>query len=385
MDRIEPFLLERFFARHEFSARRLMSSSDCETTTVRALLGMEPGAEEAFLDGRLGYTETRGAPSLREDIAALYSPADAGGPGAEGIFVHAGAEEAILNLCLAILGPGDHVVVNRPAYQSLEALPRWRGAAVSHWDLRDDGRRWRLDPDDLAALLGASTKLVIVNAPHNPTGALPTKAEFEAIVRLCREAGAILLVDEVYRGLERDPGRALAPACEAYENGVSLNVLSKTAGLAGLRIGWLATRRKDLLDAVAVVKDYNTICSSAPSEFLAGIAARNFATIAARNHALCAANIALFEDFVRRHPDFVALTPPEGSSICFPRLAGRAEGLFGGDSEAMALELLAETGILLIPGKLYGFEPRHWRLGFGRADFAAGLRELESWVLARGY
>ena len=227
--------------------------------------------------------------------------------------------------------------------------------------------------------------MVILNAPHNPTGALPTLAEFESIVELCRKAGALLLVDEVYRGLERDPARALPPICEVYENGISLNVFSKTTGLAGLRIGWLATRRKDLLDAVAIVKDYNSICSSAPSEFLAGIAARNFAAIAARNHALCATNLALFEDFVRRHPDFVALTPPEGSSICFPRLAGRAEGDFGGDAEAMVLELLAEAGILLIPGKLYGFDPRHWRLGFGRGDFATGLSELESWVAGRGY
>jgi len=385
MNAIEPFKLERYFAKHEFSARRLLCSSDCETTSIRDLLAMESGAAEAFLDFRLGYTETRGAPALREAIAAGYAPAAEGGPGPEGIFVHAGAEEAILNLCLALVGPGDHVVVNHPAYQSLEALPRWRGAAVSAWDFRDDGSRWYLDPDDLSTLLVPKTKLVVVNAPHNPTGALPTRDEFEAIVEHCRRAGALLLVDEVYRGLERDPRRALPPACEIYENGVSLNVLSKTAGLAGLRIGWLATRRTDVLDAVAVVKDYNSLCSSGPSEFLAGIAVRHFAALAARNRGLCASNLALFESFVAGHPGFAALTPPEGSSICFPRLAGKAERDFGGDAEAMALALLADEGILLLPGKLYGHDAKHWRLGFGRADFPEGLRELELWTMRRGY
>ncbi|HUX38757.1 MAG TPA: aminotransferase class I/II-fold pyridoxal phosphate-dependent enzyme [Rectinemataceae bacterium] len=396
MDTIEPFKLERYFARHEFSARRLLCSSDCETRSLGDILAFEPGSEKAFFDLRLGYTETRGAPSLREAITTLYAssgpgaaPGSAGGAagpiGPGDVFVHAGAEEAILNLCLALVGPGDHVVVNSPAYQSLEAIPRWRGAAVSRWELREEGSRWRLDPDDLAALLAPKTKLVIMNAPHNPTGALPTREEFDRIVALCRRAGALLLVDEVYRGLERDPERALPPACLAYENGISLNVLSKTAGLAGLRIGWLATRRTDVLDAVALVKDYNTICSSGPSEFLAEIALRNFGRLAAENRELCAANLALFGAFMERHPDFVAMTRPEGSSIAFPRLAGRAAADFGGDAETLALALLADTGILILPGKLYGYDARYWRLGYGRADFAEGLSELESWLQSRAY
>ena len=395
MDTIEPFKLERYFAKHEFSARRLLCSSDCETRSLGGILALEPGSEKAFFDFRLGYTETRGAPALREAIASLYAPSSKAGPagGIEGhrplapeeVFVHAGAEEAIFNLCLALLGPGDHVVVNRPAYQSLEAIPRWRGAAVSHWDLREESSRWLLDPDDLEALLVPKTKLVILNAPHNPTGALPTREEFDRIVALCRRAGAILLVDEVYRGIERDPERTLPPACLAYENGISLNVLSKTTGLAGLRIGWLATPRSDILDAVATVKDYNSICSSGPSEFLAGIAARNFGRLAEENRRRCESNLRLFEAFASRHPDFVAMTPPEGSSIAFPRLSGRAATDFGMDAEPMALALLADTGVLLLPGTLYDYDPRYWRLGYGRADFAEGLAELEAWLQGRAY
>ncbi|MEI6387598.1 MAG: pyridoxal phosphate-dependent aminotransferase [Spirochaetota bacterium] len=382
---ISPFKLERFFARHEFTAKRLLCTSDCESISVGELLAMEPGAGERLSAFRLGYTETRGAPALREAIASLHAPEGSGGPGPGGIFVHAGAAEGVLNLLASILGSKDHVIVGEPAYQSLAELPRWLGAAVSPWRIRNDGKRWRFDPDDLHRLLATRTKLVLLNVPHNPTGALPTHEEYEAIISLCRNHGAILLVDEVYRLLERNPERRLAPVCEAYEKGVSLNVLSKSAGLAGLRIGWLATRRRDLLDAVADFKDYNSICSSGPSEFLAGIAIRNLERIVGRNRRLCAENFRALEAFLHDHPDFATLVPPEGSSVCFPRLSGKAEAAFGGDAEAMTLDLLGSSGVLLLPGSVYGWEPAHFRVGFGRADFREGLAELETWALAQGY
>ena len=388
----EPFRLERFFAAHEFSARLLLCTSDCESMPVRELLALEPGAEEALLSLRLGYTETRGDPGLRADIARLYPGAGPSGLGPEGVFVHAGAEEAILNLCLALLSPGDHVVVNSPCYQSLAEIPRALGCAVSPWSLREEGGRWTLDPDELARLLKAKTKLVVLNMPHNPTGALMDGDAFGRSVELCRKAGAVLLVDEVYRHLERDPARRLPAACEAYENGVSLNVLSKSAGLAGLRIGWLASRRLDILDAVAVVKDYNSICSSGPSEVLAGVAVRNLGRIAERNRALCASNLALLNSFFARRPGFAAWSEPEGGSIAFPRLGPEAAAAFpaaagsggrGGDAEALALRLLSEAGVLLLPGAYYGFDPAYFRLGYGRASMPAALAALEAWLDSR--
>ncbi|MEI6874860.1 MAG: aminotransferase class I/II-fold pyridoxal phosphate-dependent enzyme [Spirochaetota bacterium] len=389
MDTMRPFQLERFFSKYEFSAKHLLCASDCESMSVRELLafdaGREAGGAEGLLDLRLGYTETRGSPALRRDIAALYAEGSRGGPGPEGIFVHAGAEEAVLNFCLATINPGDRVIVNEPAYQSLSELPRWRGAELDSWRVREDGSRWFLDPDELGRLLSKKTKAVIINLPHNPTGALATRGEFEAIVSHCRKAGVILFVDEVYRHLELKESRRLPPACEAYENGVSLNVLSKSAGLAGLRLGWLATRRADILEAVAVVKDYNSICASAPSEYLAGIAVRNFEAITAKNRRLCADNLALLEAFVARHPDFISWVPPEASSIGFPRLAGRAELDFASDAEAMALRLLEDRGVLLLPGAYYGYDRRHFRIGYGRASMVEALVRLERWVEKLGY
>ncbi|MBN2874978.1 MAG: aminotransferase class I/II-fold pyridoxal phosphate-dependent enzyme [Spirochaetales bacterium] len=371
----KPFALERFFAKHEFSAKYLLCSSDCESMPIRELLAMEEGSDEKLLDLRLGYTETRGAPSLREAIASHYAGLDP-----DSVFVHAGAEEAILNLCLALLEPDDRVIVTYPGYQSLEEIPRSLGCETVRWELREtparngNARRWFLDPDELPVLSGGKAKIIIMNAPHNPTGALPTRAEFEAIISYARRTGAILFVDEVYRRLEHSHEARLPSVCELYEHGVALDVLSKHSGLAGLRVGWLASRRTDILDAVAVVKDYNSICTSAPSEALAEIAVRNLEAIAARNRTIVAGNLALLDSFFERHPDFALWTRPEAGSIAFPRLAG------GGDAEALAERLVAEAGVLLLPGAYYDYASSFFRVGFGRATMPEALEKLESWL-----
>ena len=368
----KPFALERFFAKHEFSAQYLLCTSDCESFPVREILAMEEQALDKLLDLRLGYTETRGAPSLRAAIADHYA-----GLSPDDIFVHSGAEEAILNLCMAILSPGDRVVVNFPCYQSLAEIPASLGCDVVPWNFREQNsptRRWAIDPDELAKLVGKTTKLIVLNAPHNPTGALPTREEFEAIVGIARKAGAVLLVDEVYRRLERTQKNRLPSVCEEYENGVALDVLSKHSGLAGLRIGWLASRRADILDAVAVVKDYNSICASAPSEAIAEIAIRNLEHIATRNRGIVAKNTALLDSFFARWPNFARWTPPEGGSIAFPHLCD------GSDAEAMAERVVTESGVLLLPGTFYDYDPSYFRIGFGRANMPEALGRLEWWL-----
>jgi aspartate/methionine/tyrosine aminotransferase len=372
----KPFALERYFARYEFSVRHLLSASDCETISTRELLALEPGSEERFLSQRLGYTETRGDPRLRADLASLYK-----GLSADSILVHAGAEEAILDFCLATLSPGDHVVVNFPCYQSLAEIPRALGCAVDPWPLVEreasgpgGGRRWAFDIESLERLLGPKTRLVMLNAPHNPTGALPTLEEYEAIIALCSKAGALLFCDEVYRHLERDQARRLPPACELYDDAVSLNVLSKSAGLAGLRIGWLATRRSDILDAVAEAKDYGSLCASGPSEFLAGVAARHLPSLVARNRAIIETNLGLLEGFFARRSDFASWTRPEGGSVGFPRLTA------GRDAEALSRRLVAETGVMILPGSCFSGDPSRFRLGFGRASLPEALSALELWL-----
>jgi aspartate/methionine/tyrosine aminotransferase len=370
-----PFALERFFAAHEFSARRLLCCSDCETMSAGDLLALEPGARDRLMSLRLGYTETRGDPRLRADIAGMYR-----GLGPESVLVHVGAEEAILDFCLGALSPGDHVVVNAPCYQSLAEIPRALGCAVDPWPLRRDGGRWAFDPDSLERLLRPKTRMVVLNAPHNPTGALPTPEEYGAIIGLCRRAGAILFCDEVYAGLEYHPGRALEPACTAYEDGVSLNVLSKSWGLAGLRIGWLASRRADLLEETARAKDYSSICASAPSELLAGVAVRNRAALVGRSRALISANLPILDRFLAARRELFEWARPEAGPIGFPLLGPAAPWA---DAAELSAALLEDGGMLILPGDRYSYDPRGFRIGFGRADFPDALSALDQWLERR--
>ena len=177
---LPPFALERFFARHEFEAPHLLCASDCESMTVDELLAMEPGAAAALGALRLGYTESAGGPTLRSAIAALYSTVRR-----DDVLVTAGAEEGIFTFMHAALSPGDHLVVHQPCYRSLVEVARSIGCEVSPWAARED-RGWELDPDECASLIRPSTRVIVMNVPHNPTGYLMAADAFQRTLAPCR-------------------------------------------------------------------------------------------------------------------------------------------------------------------------------------------------------
>ncbi|HUX32898.1 MAG TPA: aminotransferase class I/II-fold pyridoxal phosphate-dependent enzyme [Gemmatimonadaceae bacterium] len=362
--RPSPFLLERYFATREFSAPYQLSGSDCETLSVGELLAFDPSAAQRLQELRLGYTESAGAPGLRAAVAGLYD-----GLPADGVLVHAGAQEGVFTLINAVLHPGDHAIVQWPCYQSLFELPRAAGAQVSAW--RADPATWAPDLDELPRLVRPETRLLVVNSPHNPTGHHFDRETFDAIVALARRHGLMVLSDEVYRGLEYAAADQLPAMCDAYEHGVSLGVMSKAYGLAGLRIGWLATRDHRVLAAAAEVKDYTTICNSAPSELLATVALGAREMILARNRALVRANLARLREFFARRADVFRWVPPGAGSVTFPTV-------IGGDVDAFCSRILDGAGVLLLPGTVFDVESREVRLGFGRADVPEALSRLDA-------
>ncbi len=261
--RLPDFSLERWFARFEFSVRVNLCASDVEGMPLAELLALADPPSRALWDGlSLGYTESAGHPELREEIAGLYE-----GVEADDVLVCAGAEEAIFLLANALAGPGGRAVCVRPSYQSLHEVARAAGAEVTPLDL-DPARGWAPDLDRLRDALDQGASAVLVNWPHNPTGALVGRDAFREVVAMTDAAGATLVCDEVYRLLEHDPAERLPAGVEASERAVSIGVMSKAFGLAGLRIGWIATRDRALLGRAAALKDYTSICSSAPSEIL---------------------------------------------------------------------------------------------------------------------
>jgi aspartate/methionine/tyrosine aminotransferase len=368
----EPFKLERFFARHEFTARYLLSTSDCQGLAMADLLaGASTDLRDRWDHLHLGYTESQGLPELRSEIAAMY---EAVVP--EEVLV-AAPEELIFLTMNALLRSGDHVICTFPGYQSLYELAISIGCEVSLWK-PVEGDLWRFDPDDLKRLLRLETRLVVWNFPHNPTGALPSRDDYKKMLDLVRESGAWLFGDEMYRLLEPVDDVRLPAAVDRSGRAISLSGMSKSFALAGLRIGWAATHDLDLLERMKGLKDYTTICSSAPSELLAlmGLKARH--EILKHNRELVRRNVELAGAAFERLHGVFSWIPPQGGTVCFPRLA---EGLAhaAGGAEAFCARVLADTGVLLLPSTAYGYGDNHVRVGLGREDFAEGLRVLEEY------
>lgn len=365
--RIAEFALERYFARWEFAVEHLLCASDVEAMPMADLLALADDETRAMWDRlTLGYTESPGHPLLRQEIASLYD-----GLEADDVLVFAGAEEAIFCLANVMLGPGDHAIVTWPAYQSLYEVARATGADVTLHELRE-ASGWAIDIAALRRQVTPATRLIVINAPHNPTGMLPDRATFDAVVAIADEAGAYLLVDEVYRFLEFDDRDRLPTGADASERGISLGVMSKSFAMAGLRIGWLATRDRDLLASCASFKDYTTICSAAPSEVLALIGLRARDAVLARSREIVAANLDRLEAFFVEWADRFSWIRPRGGSVGFPRLTVPGVAI-----DDWAADLVEAEGVLLLPASQFGYGGNHFRLGFGRTDLAVALAGLE--------
>jgi aspartate/methionine/tyrosine aminotransferase len=364
---IPAFKLERYFAQYEFNVKYVLCASDCESFSIQDLLDFEPNAADLFHQHWLGYTESQGRPSLQREISNLYENIEP-----QQVLVHTGAEEAIFLFMHAVLDAADHIIVHWPCYQSLFEVARSIGCQVTLWKAHEE-TGWSLDLDELQQHIRPNTKAVIINTPHNPTGYLMPPEVLQDIARICRDKGIILFSDEVYRESEyRREGR-LPAACDLGTHTVSLGVMSKTYGLAGLRIGWIATQNADVYARMAALKDYTTICNSAPSEFLAELALRHRKKLVARNLEVISGNLALLDQFFVRHPDRFAWQRPKAGSIGFPQLIDK-------DVNAFCKDVVENAGVLLLPGTLYDDQGNHFRIGFGRKNFPDALSCLEEYI-----
>jgi len=364
---LPPFKLERYFAKYEFNTEYLLCSSDCESMTIADLLALEEGAAEKFQQTWLGYTESQGSPALHAEICKLYETMQP-----DDILVHSGAEEAIFLFMFAAFKQYDHVIVHSPAYQSLADVARAAGCDVSPWRAREENG-WSLDLDELRHLMRTNTKAIIINTPHNPTGYLMSRADYEAVHKFARANKLLLFSDEVYRESEYDPANRLPAACDMGDYAVSLGVTSKTYGLAGLRIGWIATKNRKIYEQMASLKDYTTICNSAPSEFLAEVAMRNRHKLSERNLGIIKDNLAIMDNFFANHTDLFSWVRPQAGSMAFPRY-------LGGNVEKLCDELVKKAGVLLLPGSIYDDSGNHFRLGLGRKSLPQAVERFEEYL-----
>lgn len=369
---LRDFVLERFFNKYEFTAPYLLCSSDCQSMNLQELLSLEEGAREAFNNLSLGYTQTLGDPHLRQEVAALYSSISQ-----DELIIHPGAQEAIFIFMNIALKARDHVLIQYPCYQSLYEVARAIGCSISKVHLEPKEGRYHLDLQKLQEAIQENTKAIIINTPHNPTGHLLSKGELDTIICICQKHGLLLFCDEVYRYLEYREEDRLPWACDLYQDAISLGVMSKSFGLAGLRIGWIATKNRQILDKISSFKDYTSICNSAPSEFLATVALRQRNKILKKNQDLIQKNRVLLEDFFSHYDDLFTWFPPQAGPIAFPRILVQEE------ISTLVPDLLKKKGVLLLPGACYGYDDHHFRLGFGRDNMEEALTLLEEYVRER--
>ena len=365
--KIAPFRIEQYFALHEFTAPHLLSSSDAQTVSIADILALEPDAAAQLLSQQLGYTQSAGAPELRAAISAIYQTT-----AADDIMVVSAAEEGIFAAYHALLQPGDHVVVETPCYESALQLARSTGANVTEWR-RSANEHWAHDLAALERAVQPNTRLIYINTPHNPTGLMMPREVLNRVIELCAARNAWLFCDEVYRELEHDPATRLPAAVDLYERAISLGSMSKTYGLPGLRLGWLASYDREALMKIVNFKHYTTICSSAPSELLSALALRHRHVFADRNRAIVLANLACIDAFLIRHANRLSWVRPTAGTIGFMQVANV------NDTAAFCEQLIADAGVLLLPGAVYD-EPAHFRIGFGRTSMPESLRHFEAWL-----
>lgn len=368
--KLRDFELECYFGKYEFTAPYLLAQSDCEAMTTRQLLELEPGAREQYLDTWLGYTETWGDPALRQQVAALYDRLDMAD-----ILMLCGAQEGILAYMNVMLDAGDHAIVMHPNYPSAwEAVRAIDGCEYSDWMIHDTGAGWTVDFEELEALVRPNTKLIAVNTPNNPTGFTFTNEQLRQLVAICRKHGLYLFCDEVYKGLEMD-GEARLGAADLYEKAVSLGVMSKAYGLAGLRIGWMASKDHEILEKVVRFKHYTSICNAAPAEFLSRIALKHGEALLQRNRAIIRQNLDVAEGFFRRWEHVFACKPMQAGPVAFHKLR------LSMTADAFCDLAVKKKGVLLLPGSVYGVKEPYFRMGYGRGSFPENLIKLEEFLL----
>lgn len=371
---IEPFALERWMTRWELDVDCDIAESGILPLSLDELFGLVGKDIAAEIDREihrmpLAYSEARGTRALRSAIAATYARADP-----DDILVTTGAIEANFLLFHSLVRSGDHVIAVSPAYQQLHSVPRSIGADLSLWDVRTaDG--FAYDLNRLEALLRPDTKMIVLNSPHNPTGAMLTQDELHDVVGLAERSGAWILSDEAYRWLEHPGGERLpVPLHDLSERAISVGTLSKPFGLPGLRVGWFAAT-SEVVQAAWGLRDYVSLSPSGISDVLARVVIDHRDMILPRNDSIISGNLLTARAWFAEHADLVRWNEPKAGLLAMMRYDLPV------DSATLADGLASDARVMLAPGSTFGLE-HHLRIGIGqRPDlFAEGLRRTAEYM-----
>jgi len=338
---------------------------------------------------RMGYGEIRGSKELRQNLANLYSSKVGTPLPIDNILITQGAIAANILVFYALIQPGDHVIVHYPTYQQLYAVPASLGASVSLWHARPE-KDWIPDLDELKALVTEKTKMIVINNPNNPTGAILPKALLQSIVSLAADHAITVLSDEVYRPIfhSTTPLDASFPPSLlslGAANTLATGSLSKAYALAGIRVGWVASRSAALTERIYAARHYTTLSVSQLDSAVAAFALSPAVVhrLLARNIALAKANLRVLERFVVKHDDVVEWVRPVAGTTAFLRFHRGGRPV---DDLVLCTRLVQETGVLWCPGRHCFGRDRDFA-GFVRVGFCCaeevlkeGLEKVRLWM-----
>lgn len=363
----ETFQLERWMTRWELDVDYDIAESGILPLSVSDILELvPPEAAESLRHDLfslpLSYSEARGTLALRETLAATYKRATA-----DDILVTTGAIEANFLLFSALVQPGDHVVAVAPAYQQLHSVPRALGAEVELWSVvQDDG--FAYDLDVLESMVTEQTKLIVINTPHNPTGATLDDQQLDRVIEIADRVGAWILSDEAYRWLEIPGGDSLpGPLHDRYDRAISVGTVSKPFGVPGLRIGWFAATG-ELSQKAWGIRDYVSLSPGRLSDRIAQTVITEREPLLKRNAAIISENLETATAWFKENSDLVSWTAPRGGLLAMMRYRLPIP------SSELADRLAEEKRVMLAPGSAFGIE-HHLRIGIGQQPdiFRKGL------------
>ncbi|RLF74947.1 aminotransferase [Thermococci archaeon] len=368
--KVKPFLVERFMGEHEHNVEVNIAETCVKPFTLGEFLEFvgEPDFLEKIKDLQLTYGYVEGLPELKEGLSRFYKnikPDD--------IFITHGAIDANFQVFYSLVEPGDTVISIFPTYQQLYSVPESFGAKVKFWRLYEENS-WMPDLDELNELVDKKTKLIVINSPNNPTGALLDEKMLRGIAEIAEDANAYVLNDESYRGLYINPEDWVPSIVDISDRAIATNSFSKPLSLTGLRLGWIATSSEEIAKELILHRDYTTISISLLIEKLAALAIDHAEKIYERNLEILRKNFKLLEKWIKEEP-LVDWVPPKAGTVAFLRYDLEIP------SEELAIRLIKEKSTFLVPGSCFGIENR-LRIGYGNPTdvMIEGLKRFKEFL-----
>jgi aspartate/methionine/tyrosine aminotransferase len=369
---INRLKLPNYLFQDEIMAQHILCRSDAESLSMRELLTIASQEDlDLWNNLELGHTSNLGMPMLRQLIAQhMYTNLTP-----KHLLCFSGLECAIFASLSALCEKNDHIIILTPCYQTLIEVPKYKGCNITTVPLREENN-WCIDIDAIQAEIKPNTKWLIINFPHNPSGQVITPEELKDLVSLLDKHGIWLFSDESARLLGSPIDGWADPAVALYPKALSVNSMSKSFGLSGLKIGWVACQDHSIINKIIEVKNYTSLGNSAPSEILSIIAIKNKEELLARNNKILADNLVVLDLFFTKNQKLFSWVWPQGGCVGWVNYKGKER------IDTFCKKLLQNTGVLLMPASVYDINDNYFRIGFGHKDMVTAIGKLQQYLEA---